>query len=201
MHGVGTRCDAAIVRETQQQLTDLQGLLDRSFERASEHLKSIMEPQRRLSAERLVAELPSPAVLNIATVTASGEPRISAVDGHFLHGHWYFTTAAKSPKARQLRARPAISASYTPQDGYGVFCHGHVAELPSGDERQMIIDHFIETYGMSPEDLADGIFYARIDADWLVGFAMTEDEMVEIEKAKRERQARRANRDVAAGTG
>ena len=189
------------VRETAEQIAGLQALLDRSFDKASDHLKSIMEPQRRLTAERLVADLPSPAVLNIATVTARGEPRISAVDGHFLHGHWYFTTAAKSPKAAQLRARPAISASYTPKDGYGVFCHGHVSELPPGDERQMVIDHFVETYGGSPEELADGIFYARIDADWLVGFAMTEEEMVEIERAKQEREARRRNAEVASSTG
>jgi nitroimidazol reductase NimA-like FMN-containing flavoprotein (pyridoxamine 5'-phosphate oxidase superfamily) len=180
------------MRENAADLAALQDLLDRSFARASDHLKSIMEPQRRLPAERIAAELPSPAVLNIATVTAAGEPRISAVDGHFIRGHWYFTTAAKSPKARQLRARPAISASYTPRDGYGVFCHGRVAELPPGDERQMVIDHFVETYGISPEELADGIFYARIDADWLVGFAMTAEEEVEIERARQEREARRA---------
>jgi nitroimidazol reductase NimA-like FMN-containing flavoprotein (pyridoxamine 5'-phosphate oxidase superfamily) len=175
-----------------EELAELQRLLDRSFDRASAHLKSIMEPQRRLTADRLVADLPCPAVLNIATVTARGEPRISAVDGHFLRGHWYFTTAAGSPKARQLRARPAISASFTPRDGYGVFCHGRAVELPAGDERQMVIDHFIETYGMSPEDMADGIFYARIEAEWLVGFAMTAEEEAEIEKARQEREARRA---------
>ena len=78
--------------ETSDELAAVQHLLDVSFERASEHLLSIMSPERRLGAERLVADLPSPAVLNIATVTARGEPRISAVDGHFLHGHWYFTT-------------------------------------------------------------------------------------------------------------
>jgi hypothetical protein len=180
------------MRETAADLATLQQLLDRSFDRASDHLKSIMEPQRRLSAERLVVELPSPAVLNIATVTAKGEPRISAVDGHFFRGRWYFTTAANSPKARQLRARPAISASYTPRDGYGVFCHGRVTELPPGEERQMYIDHFIDTYGVSPEELAPGIFYARIDADWLVGFAMTAEEEAEFEQARREREARRA---------
>jgi uncharacterized pyridoxamine 5'-phosphate oxidase family protein len=180
------------MRETADDLAVLQRLLDRSFDRASEHLRSIMEPPRRLTAARLAAELPSPAVLNIATVTARGEPRISAVDGHFLRGHWYFTTAEQSPKARHLRARPAISASYTPRDGYGVFCHGRAVELSAEAEREMVVEHWVETYGMSPEDLADGIYYARIDADWLVGFAMTPEEEVEIEKAARERAARRA---------
>jgi hypothetical protein len=178
------------VFETPAELDAVQRLLDASFARASEHLKSIMEPQRRLSAERLSAELPSPAVLNIASVTARGEPRVSAVDGHFLHGHWYFTTADQSPKARQLRARPAISASYTPRDGYGVFCHGTAVELPPGDERQMLVDHFVQTYGMSPE-VWGSIYYARVDASWLVGFAMTDDEMAQIEADRAAREAAR----------
>jgi nitroimidazol reductase NimA-like FMN-containing flavoprotein (pyridoxamine 5'-phosphate oxidase superfamily) len=163
------------MRETPDELRALQALLDESFERASDHLKSIMEPQRRLSAERLVAELPCPAVLNIATVTARGEPRISAVDGHFLHGHWYWGTAAESPKARQVRARPAISASFTPRDGFGVFCHGTAAVL-DGAERTMIVEHFADVYGTSPEEWAPGALYARIDATWLTAFAMAEGE-------------------------
>lgn len=180
--------------ETPEELAALQRLLDRSFEGASAHLTSIMTRPRRLSAQRLVAELPSPAVLNIASVTARGEPRISAVDGHFLHGHWYFTTSGDSPKARQLRARPAISASYTPRDGYGVFCHGEAVELAAGAERQMVVDHFVETYGRSPEEWGIGIYYARIDAAWLVGFAMTADEEAEMDEQRRAREARRAAR-------
>src|SRR5581483_8247292 len=159
------------------ELADLQRLLDASFARASEHLKSIMEPQRRLSAHRLLAELPCPAVLNIATVTAHGEPRISAVDGHFLNGHWFFTTAADSPKARQLRARPAISASYTPRDGFGVFCHGRVAVLERGNaDRQLVAEHFREVYGQSPDEWGTEIFYARIEPHWMVAFAMAGEE-------------------------
>ncbi|MCW2496837.1 pyridoxamine 5'-phosphate oxidase family protein [Jatrophihabitans sp.] len=168
---------------------ELQDLLDRSFDTASEHLLSIMTPERRLSADRLLRELPCPAVLNIATVTAAGEPRVSAVDGHFLDGHWYFTTAAESPKARQLRARPAVSASYTPRDGFGVFCHGTAVPL-EGAEQRMLSEHFAEVYGVPPESLGD-ITGFRIDAHWLVGFAMTDAEMIEIEQAAAERTARR----------
>lgn len=162
-----------IVHETHTELEALQALLDDSFARASSHLCSIMTPERRLSAERLVTELPAPAVLDIATVTAAGEPRISAVDGHFLHGRWYFATAAESPKARQLAVRPAISAAYTPRDGYGVFCHGRAAVLARGEpQRQMLIDHFVAVYGQSPEEWGSEILYARIDPGWMVGFAM-----------------------------
>lgn len=164
--------------ETPEELRDLQDLLDRSFAISSEHLTSIMEPERRLAAEQLAVDLPSPAILNIATVTARGEPRVSAVDGHFLHGRWYFTTAVDSPKARQLRARPAISASYTPRDGYGVFVHG-VATPLEGANRDMLREHWIATYGPAPEELGD-IAYFRIDPHWMTGFAFPEEEIAAL---------------------
>ena len=167
------------MEETTPELLALQQLLDTSFARASPHLTSIMTPARRLTAERLVADLPVPAVLNIATVTANGEPRISAVDGHFLRGHWYFTTESRSPKARQLDARAAISASFTPRDGFGVFCHGSAVRL-SGDEQEMLREHFIAHYGADPETLGE-IAYYRIDAHWLVAFAMTAEEQAKID--------------------
>lgn len=175
--------------ETPADITAVQQLIDRSFETASAHLRSIMTPERRLTAGRLVAELPSPAVLNIASVTARGEPRISAVDGHFMRGHWYFTTAGDSPKARQLAARPAISASFTPRDGFGVFCHGTAARVGPGPELQMINDHFVATYGQSPEEFGVDIAYVRIDASWLVVFAMSQDEMAQIEADRAARAA------------
>ena len=168
-------------------LVALQQLLDASFARSSAHLRSIMEEPRRLSAQRLVAELPCPAVLNIATVTARGEPRVSAVDGHFLDGAWQFTTDASSPKTRHLIARPAISASYTPRDGYGVFCHG-TAVLLDGAERAALHAHFVEVYDADPDQWGD-IAYFRIEAHWLTAFAMTDAEMREIE-AQRERKKR-----------
>lgn len=167
------------MHETTDELDALQRLLDESFARSSEHLLSIMEPQRRLTAARLGEELPSPAVLNIATVTARGEPRVSAVDGHFLHGRWYFTTLAEAAKATQLAARPAISAAYTPKDGYGVFCHG-TAVLLDGADKDALLEHLAVAYGTDAADWADVAGY-RIDPHWMTGFAMTDEEMDQIE--------------------
>jgi hypothetical protein len=182
--------------ETAEEVAALQNLLDRSFERASEHLTAIMSVPRRLPAERVIAEVPSPAVLNIATVTARGEPRVSAVDGHFMHGHWHFTTDADSPKIRQLIARPAISASFTPRDGFGVFCHGR-AEMLEGQPRQMLRDHFIATYGEDPEKWGN-IAYVRIEAAWMTAFAMTDEEMAKIEADRVARAAREAAKGAVA---
>jgi hypothetical protein len=179
------------MKETTAELAALQDLLDRSFAQASPHLTSIMTEPRRLSAERLVAEFPAPAVLNIAVVTARGEPRISAVDGHFLHGHWYFTTSAESPKARQLRARPAISASFTPRDGFGMFCYGRAVELAPGNELEALDAHWTLTYGQPLSAFGIAIYAARIDCDWLVAFAMTAEDEEQMAQAAAERTARR----------
>ena len=56
----------------------------------------------------------------------------------------------------------------------------------------MLAEHFVEVYGQSFEDFGVDIFCARIDADWLVAFGMTDEEMVAIEADREERAARRA---------
>jgi hypothetical protein len=165
------------VYETPEETAGLQHLLDTSFGRASEHLLSIMAPERRLTAIELMAGLTGIAVLNVATVTAAGEPRVSAVDGHFLHGCWHFTTSGTSPKARQLRARPATSASYTPRDGYGVFCHGRARFLGRGTPNfTMLHDHCAQTYGQSPDEWGADIAYLRIEPSWMVAFAFVRED-------------------------
>ena len=163
--------------ETAAELDSLQQLMDASFARASDHLTSIMRPEQRLSAGQLVADLTGIMVLNVATVTAHGEPRISAVDGHFLHGCWHFTTDGGSPKARQLRARPATSASYTPRDGYGVFCHGRASLLEQGSPDFTVLhDYCVRTYGQSPDEWGADIAYIRIEPSWMVGFTFTRED-------------------------
>jgi hypothetical protein len=187
------------MRETPEELAGLQALIDASFAGASAHLRGIMAPERRLSAERIVADIPSPAVLNVATVTRRGEPRISALDGHFLHGRWYFTTAGDSPKAVHIRSRPAVSASYTPRDGYGIFCHGD-ARLLEGAEKQMVIAHCTRVYGQSPENFGDGIAYVRIEPKWFVGFAFSEEEMAAFLKERADLVAQQAAAPAASQT-
>lgn len=182
------------MNETPEQLTELQGLLDRSIAGPKRHLTSIIEPGRRtLSSGRLVGELTGVCVLNVATATARGKPRLSAVDGHFLNGHWYFSTAADAVKARHLGARPAVSVAYTPRDGFGVWAHGKAVFLRRGsDEWEMFDAHLRLMYGQSPDEWADEIVFLRVDADWMVGFAMTDEEMLEVQTAASARAERLA---------
>jgi hypothetical protein len=114
------------MRETPEDLEELQALLDASLSRASSHLRSIISAERTLTAEQLTGVLTGMRTLALSTVTAKGEPRISGVDGHFLHGKWHFGTARDAVKARHLAARPAVSAAHMLGEELGVYTNGTV---------------------------------------------------------------------------
>src|SRR5215210_7318673 len=112
--------------ETDDDLARLQSLLDASHRRATEHLRGIITRDRSLSATQLAGLLTGMKVITAATVTTRGEPRISAMDGHFLHGTWTFGTSRTSAKARHLARRPAVSIAHVDGEALAVFSHGHV---------------------------------------------------------------------------
>jgi hypothetical protein len=160
------------MKETAAEVTELQGLLDAAYERSTEHLRNIITDPRRLDASELVRVLTGMCTLNLATVTARGEPRISAVDGHFLHARWVFTTSGSAAKARQLRARPAASISYVDGERIGVFSHGQVEFLTAvHPEFAEVEEHLTNHYGSSPSSWGDDIVYCRLQPTWMVGYA------------------------------
>jgi general stress protein 26 len=135
-----------------------------------------MTGPRRLDAARLVAELDGICVLNVATVTAHGEPRISAMDGHFLHGTWTFSTSRTSAKARHLARRPAVSVAHVDGEALAVFSHGRVLEL-SGDELASVDEHWTAHYGSSPLSWGDVVMW-RLEPTWMVGYAFQRDQLL-----------------------
>jgi hypothetical protein len=92
--------------ETAGEIVALQQLLDSSRASSTGHLRGIINDDHVLDARDLVAVLTGMRVLSVATVTARGEPRISAVDGHFLHATWTFSTDGSAAKARHMRPGP-----------------------------------------------------------------------------------------------
>jgi hypothetical protein len=80
------------MHETNDNLTALQRLLDASYARAGEHLRMIWGEDSRLDARQLRDELVGVQVLDLATVTPRGEPRVAPVDG--------FSSAATSGSDR-----------------------------------------------------------------------------------------------------
>jgi general stress protein 26 len=165
--------------ETAEEITALQDLLERSYAGATEHLRGIINERRRLSAQDLVALLTGMKVLSVATVTAAGEPRISALDGHFLHGTWSFSTSGTALKARHLRKRPVVSVAHIDNEELGVFSHGRVSELHEDDDDfAPTIAHWTQHYGGSPLEWGDDIRLYRYAPHWMVGYAFQRDELM-----------------------
>lgn len=158
--------------ETTAEIAELQGLIDRSLAGATEHLRSIMSPDHRLTAEQAVSVLSGMRTLSVATVTAGGEPRVSAADGHLIHGRFVFTTSGSAAKARHLRVRPAVSVAHVVGDELGVFVHGR-AEFLTGESPDFaeIEQHLVAHYGSSPSSWGEDIAYLRVEPHWMVAYA------------------------------
>lgn len=171
--------DSAGMYETQDEVERVQQLLDESHGRATGHLRSIVTADHRVSARELVGLLTGMKVLSLATVTATGEPRISAVDGHFLHGSWTFSTDGSAAKATHLAARPAVSVAHLDGEDLGVFSHGTAHRLLPGDSRyDPTLDHWTRHYGSNPLSWGDDIRLYRLEMTWLVGYAADRDRLL-----------------------
>lgn len=164
------------MHETPQDLKDLQALLDASLSRSGSHLRSIIGAERTLTAEQLVGVLTGMCTLALSTVTAAGEPRISGVDGHFLHGKWHFGTARSAVKARHLAARPAVSAAHMRGEDLGVFTHGTVEILNPHDGESAadwpeLLAYFKAFYGDDAFDWDNDVVFYRLHPHWMTVYA------------------------------
>jgi hypothetical protein len=165
------------VYETEPELRELQTLLDESLAGSTAHLRSIITPgERSLTADQLVRVLTGMCVLVLSTVTAQGEPRVSAVDGHLLHGRWVFGTSPGAAKARHLRARPAASVAHVRGEELGVFTHGVAEALTPADGRPAhrdwpeIREYLYGRYGDTSFDWSEVVYY-RLRPTWMTVYA------------------------------
>jgi general stress protein 26 len=166
------------VLETEAELDALQQLLERSRSGATEHLRGIINDRRALTARDIAGLLQNMKVVSLATVTARGEPRISAVDGHFLHGTWTWSTDGSSAKARQLEARSAVSVAHVDHEELAVFAHGAAERLdPSDPLWNETLAHWTAHYGGSPLDWGEDIRIYRLAPAWMVGYAFDRDRL------------------------
>lgn len=156
------------MHETADDLRDLQRLLDDSHAAAGEHLRSIFTEDRRLSAEELVKRLTGVCVLDLATVTAKGEPRVAPVDGLFFRGKWHFGSSPTSTRFRHISARPAVSGSHTRGEELAVIVHGTARLVEVAGEFR---DFLGEVYGDGWEEWGSGAPYAVIEPWRMYTFA------------------------------
>jgi hypothetical protein len=171
------------MRETPTQLDELQGLLDASHRASTEHLRGIINDERTLTAREITGLMTGMRVLSLATVTARGDPRISAVDGHLLRARWIFSTSGSAAKARHLRARNAVSAAYVEGEEVAIFTHGRVTFLRPGSATfEGTLADLTEHYGSSPMSWGPDIVICMIEPTWMVGYAFDRDELLNDRK-------------------
>lgn len=164
--------------ETPDETERLRDLLDRSAAGAGAHLRSIADGDRRLSAEQVCERLTGMRLLVLATATADGRPLTGPIDGYFLHGSWYFSSARNSVRMRHLATRPAVSATHLPDEKLAIVVHGRGAlfdlQGPDGaDLRQAMLDHYLPRQGPSFAEWLnqlDGVG-GRIEAEKMFTFA------------------------------
>jgi hypothetical protein len=164
------------MHETPAELEELQALLDASLSGSTSHLRSIINRERTLTAEQLTQVLTGMCTLALSTVTAKGEPRISGVDGHFLHGKWHFGTARGAAKARHLAVRSAVSAAHMRGEDLGVFTHGKVEILNPQDGEPAadwpdVLAYLKDFYGDDLFDWDNDVVYYRLHPHWMTVYA------------------------------
>jgi len=138
--------------ETPEEMANLQGLLDASMASAGPHLRDVITDERRLTAEQLSERLQGMRLLVLATVTADGRPLTGPVDGYFLHGTFWFSTATGSVRRRHLARRPACSATHLPGDELSVTVHGKAEvraldDPANADLLQAVLDEYLPKVG------------------------------------------------------
>jgi uncharacterized pyridoxamine 5'-phosphate oxidase family protein len=153
-------------------LEEMQRLLDTSYARAGAHLRSIWDEPSRLTAVELAAELDGVQVMDLATVTPRGEPRVAPVDAILHRGCFWFGSADTSARFRNIRANPAVSGAITRgSETFLVLVHGSARELdPRGPEAEGFARAPRELYDFDWESIHATSPYARIEAKTLLAF-------------------------------
>ncbi len=174
-------CHGRGMHETPADLVALQDLLDRSAAGAGGHLRSIITPERRLTAQEVCSRLTGMSLLALATVTSDCRPLVGPVDGIFYRGDFYFGSSPDSVRFSHISRRPHVSATHLPGEDLAVTVHGRAApvDVRSADHagfRQTLLDVYVPRYGSEWEAFLDsGPVYARIDADRMFTFHMSQD--------------------------
>ena len=168
------------MHETPPDLASLQVLLDRSAAGAGAHLRSVITPERRLTADEVCRRLTGMVLLALATTTSDGRPLVGPVDGIFYRGAFYFGSSPDSVRFRHISRRPQVSATHLPGEELAVTVHGSAVPIDVGSAgqagfRQTLLDVYVPRYGPGWESFLDsGPVYARIDADRMFTFHMVQ---------------------------
>jgi nitroimidazol reductase NimA-like FMN-containing flavoprotein (pyridoxamine 5'-phosphate oxidase superfamily) len=163
------------VRETEEDLSNLQALLDKSAAAAGPHMREVITFDRRLDARELCRRLTGMRLLTLATSTMDGRPLTGPVDGVFYRGAFYFGSSPDAVRMAHIKRRPHVSATHLPDEAFSVTVHGRATLLDmraseNAELREVLLDIYTPTYGANWELFLDANIRARIDADRMFTF-------------------------------
>lgn len=143
------------VRETGDDLVELDVVLERSLAGSGEHLRSAFDQQHRLFAADVAAALGDIFEMHLATVARDGAPLAAPLDGVFFRGRVWFGLPAASLRARLVRRDPRVSASYN-EPPVGMIVHGTAHEVD--DSHPLFADY---------ENLMTELYVSKYGSGWL----------------------------------
>jgi hypothetical protein len=163
------------VRETPQELQDLQTLIDQSHARTRPHMRGIIHPDKyALSAGQVVKLLEGLRTVAVAAPAPNGDPLVGPMDGWFLHAKFFFSSSGDAVRIRGLRKRPRASIAYFEGERFLVNAHGHAELMYAGHPDVAEIDAvFRDHYGSSAFDWSERGVYVRLDADRFFTYSRT----------------------------
>jgi hypothetical protein len=99
------------VFETKAELAELKRLLDASFDRSGEQLRTVFNANHRLTASQL-SGFQGVRLMAVATVNSNGEPRAAPRSAAFLHGKFCLAANTESVMVRRLANKPVLGITY-----------------------------------------------------------------------------------------
>jgi hypothetical protein len=148
------------MRETPEEIAELQRLFDATLAHINPHMASIVKPKHRLTAAQVCTYLQGTRHVAFSTVNRGGEPRTSPLDSLFLHGRFTLSTGLEATRIAHLRANPACSAVYLEGDRIAVVVNGTVEWIerdhPDHDE---IHTAWTDQYESDPYTWGNVIFF------------------------------------------
>ncbi|HEU5348806.1 MAG TPA: pyridoxamine 5'-phosphate oxidase family protein [Ktedonobacterales bacterium] len=154
------------MRETPEDISQLEALLNQSIERAGAFLRSSFEiPEHSLSARQLIAYLQGVQFVALATVTANGEPRVAPIGAIFYRGQFYIPTVTEAARTKHVARRPAVSLTHFGGNGLAIIVHGKAIIVRPDDPDFAAVEEIQRANrGASVRDWGDGV-YLRVAAD------------------------------------
>lgn len=131
-----------------------------------------MRPDRRLSAAQVERLLQGKLVIALATVAASGAPRVMPLDALFVDGRFHWTTDGSAARIAHLRRDPRCSATWFDGDRRMVTVHGSAHLIDAGDPDYEELELAWErVVGSRPSTWGSHVYHGRIEPTHMYAFA------------------------------